>query len=214
MPLASRLTPQRIESSPTIGDSARPASKFLAATSCQVASSQPDGKCSGRRPPEAPRTSPSTACRNDSATIVGRVSCPRAIVKIVFTSRLEWLFRHFSGMQAFGTVYHRKCQNVLGFLLTLPVANVQCRFSERRKSVSPEFLDSLAKPSCLASLNGYFLRPPLFHRAVFPERSSRTSGGNRTCACFLVRARGEFRDVQKSVRYGHHVRCATSNILT
>ena len=139
MPLASRLTPQRIESSPTIGDSARPASKFLAATSCQVASSQPDGKCSGRRPPEAPRTSPSTACRNDSATIVGRVSCPRAIVKIVFTSRLEWLFRHFSGMQAFGTVYHRKCQNVLGFLLTLPVANVQCRFSERRKSVSPEF---------------------------------------------------------------------------
>lgn len=89
--------------------------------------------------PEAPRTSPSTACRNDSATIVGRVSCPRAIVKIVFTSRLDWLFRHFSGMQAFGTVYHRKCQNVLGFLLTLPVANVQCRFSERRKSVSPEF---------------------------------------------------------------------------
>ena len=164
--------------------------------------------------PEAPRTSPSTACRNDSATIVGRVSCPRAIVKIVFTSRLEWLFRHFSGMQAFGTVYHQKCQNVLGFLLTLPVVNVQCRFSERRKSVSPEFLDSLAKPSCLASLNGYFLRPPLFHCAVFPERSSRTSGGNRTCACFLVRARGEFRDVQKSVRYGHHVRCATSNILT
>jgi hypothetical protein len=100
--------------------------------------------------------------------IVGRLSCPRAIVNIVFTSRLEWLFRHFSGMQAFGTVYHQKCQNVLGFLLTLPVVNVQCRFSERRKSVSPEFLDRLAKPSCLASLNGYFLRPPLVPLRCFP----------------------------------------------
>ena len=87
-------------------------------------------------------------------------------------------------------------------------------FGEKKERLPGVFSTVWAKPSCLASLNGYFLRPPLFHRAVFPERSSRTSGGNWTCACFLVRARGEFRDVQKSVRYGHHVRCATSNILT
>jgi hypothetical protein len=60
------LTKNRIF--PKIGESARPASKFLAATSCQVASSQQDAKCSGRRRPEAPRTSPSASCRNDSAT--------------------------------------------------------------------------------------------------------------------------------------------------